>query len=341
MKAPLRNAPRRHARSTRLSLTLALCALTTMLIACAPPRASTLTILSSMPEQTSRAVSEAFQRETGIRTLFVRIPSNEGVHRLTIERGKPFFSVWWGADLAELLDAAGGGWLEPYTPSTPLPPAFRDADGLWTAVYLDPLAFASNRKQLAARGLQPPVSWAAALDASEQDMRVLPDPATAEAGYALLCASLQLGPDEPRAMQRVRSAASGFLASGRIATAKVAAGEASLSIAYSSEIRAVQVGAPDLAITYPVEGTVYALRGAALVRGAKQPAEARQFLDWMLGPTAQRASLAGQSPFVSVFAPQNEPADAVASPRLMDVSPTNAIAARAGRVARFRALTGS
>src|SRR5436190_23234660 len=81
---------------------------------CSLPRAETLTILSTLSERQSRAVAEAFQAESGIRTLYVRVASAEAPQRLAIERGRPVFSVWWGGELEDVRTAAGDGWPEPY-----------------------------------------------------------------------------------------------------------------------------------------------------------------------------------------------------------------------------------
>src|SRR5262245_10662594 len=142
-----------------------LAGLALLIVGCSLPRAETLTILSTLSERQSRAVAEAFQRDTGIRTLYVRIASAEAPQRLALERGRPFFSVWWGGELADVLAAAVGGCLEPSLPpgAAALPPALRDPDGRWFAVYLDPIALAANRSRLSQRGLALPASWAAAL----------------------------------------------------------------------------------------------------------------------------------------------------------------------------------
>src|SRR5207244_1325512 len=152
------STPVEVANRTDMLLLMLILGLASFSFGCVLPRAETLTILSTLSERQSRAVAEAFQAETGIRTLYVRIASAEAPQRLALERGRPFFSVWWGGELEDVLAAAGEGWLEPYLPpsAAALPAVLRDPDGRWFAVYLDPIALAINRPRLAQRGLATP-----------------------------------------------------------------------------------------------------------------------------------------------------------------------------------------
>jgi iron(III) transport system substrate-binding protein len=330
-------APRRP-RWWALLLALILAALS---FACALPRAETLTILSTLSERQSRAVAEAFQRETGIRTLYVRIASAEAPQRLAIERGRPFFSVWWGGELEDIRAAAEAGWLEPYLPpgAEALPPALRDPDGRWFAVYLDPVALAAHRARLAQRGLAPPTSWATALSPIYRGELLLPHPGATAAGYATLAGLAQLPGGETAALAAYRAAVPRYEKSGLIAIGAVAAGEAGLSAGFASDIHAYRAASPDLDIVFPSEGSPYRLRAAALARGAKQPAEARRFLDWSLGPSALAATRATPEYLLPANPPARESASGgpeFAGLKLMDYDPTRALHDRPALTERFQ-----
>src|SRR5688572_24928039 len=121
----------------------------------------TLTVLCTPQEDWCQVMVERFEEEFGVDTNYVRLSSGEALARLQAGAESPEFSVWWGGPADGFVAANAEGLLESYVSpnAEAIPDDKKDADGVWTGVYVGALGFCSNTAVLEELGVDVPTSW--------------------------------------------------------------------------------------------------------------------------------------------------------------------------------------
>jgi iron(III) transport system substrate-binding protein len=258
-----------------------------------PGSSSNLTILGSPDEEYVRGMVEAFERDTGVKTSYIRRSSGEALEMIRMG-GAPSYSVWWGGPIDGYIQALSEGLLEPYQPRSfgIIPRKYKNADGYWTGVYVGVLAIVVNERVLSEKGLPEPIGWADLVKLIYRGQIALSHPSTSGTAYTMLSTVLQLyGKDLDRGFNYFRAVhenAWGYERSGSAPVRIVGQGEAAIGVAFSHDIvAAIESGYTDLRVVYPAEGTGYEIGGMALLRGAPDPEAGKRFMDWALGASAQ------------------------------------------------------
>jgi iron(III) transport system substrate-binding protein len=268
-------------------------ACSTMPVLPGPGASQSLTILGSPEEEYVRGMVRAFEKETGIKTNYIRRSSGEALEMIRMG-GAPSFSVWWGGPIDGYIQAVSEGLLEPYQPRSfgIIPRKYKDPDGQWTGVYVGVLAIAVNDRVLRQKGLPEPIGWADLAKLVYRGHVALAHPSTSGTAYTMLSTVLQLyGKDLDRGFNYFRAVDQNVWAYERSGSAPVrivGQGEAAIGVGFSHDIVAtIESGYEDLRIIYPAEGTGYEVGGMALLRGAPNPEAGKRFMDWALGAKAQ------------------------------------------------------
>jgi iron(III) transport system substrate-binding protein len=252
-----------------------------------------LTVLCTALEDWCHAMSEAFQRRTGIQTSYVRLAAGEALARLRATRGEPEYSVWWGSSADTLIAAGLEGLLEPYRSphAAAIPSAYKDPTGLWTGIFIGTLGFCSNTDVLRQLGLKQPETWDDLLDPRLKGEVAMAHPASSGTAYTTVwtqvarLGSVDVAFDYLRRLHRnilqySRSGPAPGLMAGR--------GEVAVAIIFAHDcLKFAEEGMTSLAVSFPREGTGYAIGGVALIKDAPAPEAAKQWIDWVLTPEAQ------------------------------------------------------
>lgn len=251
-----------------------------------------VTVACSQQEDFCQAITAAFEKQSGIKTTYVRLGAGEVLARLETTQGE--FDVWAGGQAENHLIADDKGYVEPHTSdaAADLPAEYKDADGVWTGFYTDSIAFCSNTSELEKQGVAAPTSWDDLLDPKLKGRVAMPHPATAGVGYmAMYTVSTLKGGDQAASidyfkslntnvMQYSKSAATGTEQAGR--------GEVAVAIALDSDCqKAIGAGYEDLETTYPAEGTGYEVGAVSVLKNAKNPDAAKKFQDFLLEADTQ------------------------------------------------------
>jgi iron(III) transport system substrate-binding protein len=289
-----------NATRTCLAL-LSLLLLVGVVLGCVPATSSLgggptgpLTLLGSPEEAYVRGISRAFQIDSGIRTTYVRLSGGDALAALRAERSTPRFSVWWGGPADLYIAAQADGLLEPYQPkgAAKMPRQYRDPDGYWTGVYVGVLGLAVNTRVLAEKGLPEPSGWADLIQPHYRQQIAIAHPATSGTAYTAVATILQLqGRDMDQGFAYLSALHQNVLSYSRAgaAPARLAGrGEVATGIAFAHDIiAAIEDGAPDVKLVFPIEGTGYEIGGMALVKNGPNPEAGRRFLDWAMTEHAQ------------------------------------------------------
>src|SRR5437867_3221596 len=129
------------------------------------------------------------------------------------------------------------------------------------------------------------------LDPKYKGHIVMSNPSTSGTAYLLLAShAARLGEDKmwqyyealDRNLSQVTKSGG---APGRMA----ASGETPIGIALAYEVEVAKKQGAPIDVIYPTDGIAWTFEGNALVRGAKNPANARRFLDWAVSTSAMTA----------------------------------------------------
>jgi iron(III) transport system substrate-binding protein len=253
----------------------------------------TLTVLCTPQEDWCQVMVERFEEEFGVDTNYVRLSSGEALARLQAGAEAPEFSVWWGGPADGFVAANAEGLLESYVSpnAAAIPDDKKDADGVWTGVYVGALGFCSNTAVLGELGVDVPDSWDDLTDPALAGQVAIAHPASSGTSYtALFTQVLRLGgEDEAIAFaQQVHQNVLQYTSSGAAPAEMAGRGEVAVSIVFSHDcVRNIEAGFTDLEVSFPEEGTGYEIGGTALIAGAPEPNAAKAWIDWALEAETQ------------------------------------------------------
>ncbi|MEQ8367756.1 MAG: ABC transporter substrate-binding protein [Roseicyclus sp.] len=288
----------------------------------ATAQADELVLYCSVQEEWCRAMSEAFQRETGINVLMTRRSSGETYAQIAAEAEQPRGDVWWGGTGDPHLQAAQEGLTAEYR--SPMLEQMQDwsvrqaeTSGYRTVgIYAGGLGFGYNSELVTEN---PPACWADLLDSRFADDVQVANPNSSGTSYTMLATMVQLmGEDEAFAyLAELHNNISQYTQSGSAPIRAAATGETAIGIVFMHDAVAQTVqGAPIVAVA-PCEGTGYEVGSMSIIEGGPNPDAAQTFYDWALTPEAQEIGAANNSFQI----PSNvNSATPEAAPRLEDIT---------------------
>lgn len=253
--------------------------------------AGTLTIYLGPPEKTSNAISQGFEKKSGVRTTHLRLSAGEAINRIRAERNNPQASILYGIGLPSMLTLKADGLLQPYQSpeAASIPARDKDPDGWWTGTDVDFIGIASNRKFLEEKGLKPPRTWDELTRPELKGQVCIGNPATSGTGYTFLTTVLQIMGEAKgwEYMQRFNGNVAQYTRSGIGPTQLVGRGEVGVGILFAHDILgSIDQGFP-VEMSLPQEGTGYDLFCVVMLKGAPESDEAKKFIDWSLSPESQ------------------------------------------------------
>lgn len=224
---------------------------------------------------------------------YIRGSTGPTMARIDAERANPQADVIWGVFNDYLTGAARKGLLEPYAAkdSDKIASRFKHPENMWQGVTLLTVAFAVNQKKMAELKLTPPRSWTELIDPRYRGHIVMSNPSTSGTAYLLLAShATRLGEDKlwayydalDRNLSQVTKSGG---APGRMA----ASGETPIGVALAYEVEVARKQGAPLDVIHPTDGVAWTFEGNALVKGAKNPQNARRFLDWAVSRSAMTA----------------------------------------------------
>src|SRR5438876_4195568 len=278
-------------RSLRLVLALALFApATPWPVGAAEDK---LVIYTAYEENELKSFWEQFKKDLpdlAGKASYIRGSTGPTMARVEAEKANPQADVIWGVFNDYLTGAATKGLLEPYAAqeSQASPARFKHPENMWQGVTLLTVAFAVNQKKMAERRLTPPQSWADLLDPKYKGHIVMSNPSTSGTAYLLLAShAARLGEDKMwQYYEALDTNLSQVTKSGGAPGRMAASGETPIGVALAYEVEvAKRQGAP-IDVIWPSDGVPWTFEANGLVKGAKNPQNARRFLDWAVAKSA-------------------------------------------------------
>ena len=255
-----------------------------------------LVIYTAYEENELKDFWEQFKKDLpdlASKASYIRGSTGPTMARVEAERANPQADVVWGVFNDYLTGAAKKGLLEPYAAkdSGLIPARFKHPDNAWQGVTLLTVAFATNQKKMAELKLAPPKSWSDLLDPKYKGHIVMSNPSTSGTAYLLLASHVsRLGEDKAFAYyEALDKNLSQVTKSGGAPGRMAASGETPIGIALAYEVEVAKKQGAPIDVIFPSDGVAWTFEADALVKGAKNPQNAKRFLDWAVSKSAMTA----------------------------------------------------
>ena len=251
-------------------------------------RAQSLTLYTAGPEGLAKAMAKAFTEKTSIKVDVYQATSGDVLARLEAEKAKPRADVVVLASWGEGLTARQRNFVDSY--SSPEAKKLRAlwSDGGLAAQGGAALALILNSAEVKTE--QQPQSWFDLAGPFWKDAVTMPDPTLSGSAAEFIAVFVQTYGDKAWKLFE-DLARNGLSVPGpnNAALNPVLTGAKKATIAGVDYITFGQIAKGEkLAIHYPKEGTVVALRPAFVQTSAPHRDEARKLLDFMLSEEGQR-----------------------------------------------------
>ncbi|MDM0017473.1 ABC transporter substrate-binding protein [Variovorax saccharolyticus] len=274
----------------------------------------TVNALCSTDAGWCEAAAAEFSRATGIRVLQAHKGTGEIGAQLRAEAANPKTDIWWGGTGDPFLQAAEEGLLEPYRP------AYINDLYDWSVrqyamsgnrvggFYTSAMGFGFNTEVLKKKKLAEPRCWADLIKPEYKGEIEMSHPATSGTGYTIIAGLVQLMGEEAAFdyLRKLHRNTNAYTRSGQAQAPNVAKGEVAIGISFIFGFDKWRHDKYPVKAIAPCEGTGYEIGGIALVKGARNRANAQRYYDWLMSPAgqaigAQAGSL--QSPANRTFKP--------------------------------------
>jgi iron(III) transport system substrate-binding protein len=250
-----------------------------------------LRIYSVVNEDETKALTDLFTQQTGIRVSYLRAATGELINRVIAEKNAPQADILLGGAESLHIAVAQAGALDPYTSRLAQSvPAYTYAkDGSWTGFCVLTLGIGINETRFKEKfpGKAYPATWDDLADPAYAGELIFTDPAASSTGYLFLQSQLQrLG--EARGwdyFKKLTPLAAQLPSSGGAPPRLIGTGEYAVCVAYVHAMELyVSQGFPVRIIIPPK--TVGEVDAVSVIKGGPNLANARKFIDFMLSREA-------------------------------------------------------
>lgn len=261
-----------------------------------PAAEERLVVYTAFEENELKDFWEQFRKDLpdlAAKASYIRASTGPIMARVEAERANPQADVIWGVFNDYLTAAARKGLLEPYVAkeSDRIPARFKHPENMWQGVTLLTVAFAVNTRRMQELRLHPPRTWDDLLEPRYKGHIVMSNPSTSGTAYLLLASHVRrLGEDRAfEYYERLDKNLAQVTKSGGAPGRMAAAGETPIGIALAYEVEVARKQGAPIEVIHPTDGVAWTFEGNALVKGARNPQNARRFLDWAVSRSAMEA----------------------------------------------------
>jgi iron(III) transport system substrate-binding protein len=287
----------RGSRRAHASRLMAATALATLAACSGGDGRAVLTVYSPHGKDLLEYYEKGFEAANpNVDVQWVDMGSQEVLDRLRAEKANPQADVWFGAPSEIFGRAAGEGLLEAYSPTwaDKVPAEAKDPQGRWFGTYMTPEVIAYNTNAVSAADA--PKDWDEVVDPKWKGKVLIRNPVESGTMRAIFGAILA------RSVAQTGSTAQGwdwlrkldantkeYVLNPAMLYQKIGREEGTITLYNMPDIAtlAVRTKTP-VEFVFPTSGTPVLVDAIAVVRGAKQPAVAKQFYEYVTTPAAYR-----------------------------------------------------
>jgi len=214
--------------------------------------------------------------------------SQEVYDRVRSEKANPQADLWYGGPATILARGAREDLLEPYRPAwaDAIPPESREPRNLYFGLYRTPAVLVYNTEAVPAA--EAPRDWDDLLDPRWRGKVIIRYPlasGTMRAFFGMILArSVEQTGSPDRGfewLKRLDAQTRAYEMNASVLVEKIARREGLVTVWDLPDVLLEMRHSQGLAYVFPSSGTPVIDDAAGLVRGARHPSEAREFLDWL------------------------------------------------------------
>ena len=196
--------------------------------------------------------------------------------------------------------------------------AHKASKGRTVGVYAGALGFGYNTEVVAKKKLPEPKCWMDLIKPEFKGEVQVADPNSSGTSYTMLATMVQMfGEDKGfDYLKQLHKNVNQYTKSGSAPIKAAAQGETAVGIVFMHDMITVALDNPDVKTIAPCEGTGYEIGSMSIIKGARNPDNARKFYDWALTPAAQ--ALGAETKQFQVPSNKNTPVPPEA-PKLSDI----------------------
>jgi iron(III) transport system substrate-binding protein len=238
---------------------------------------------SNSVEAINTVVDEFNKKYPDIKVSPVRGSTGAMMQRIKAEAANPKADIFWSGGFPAL--GVYREYFAPYRSAEASAAAanFRGPDDLWLGTNAHVMVIMVNKRAL--KGDAMPRTWSDLADPKWKDRLVIGDPEKTSSSYATLW-----GIDETLGREPLKGIARNATAVSTASQVYEGVAKGEFAVGFTMEYAAqeyVAGGQKDIQIVYPSEGTFIAPEGMALVKGAKNPQEAKKFFDFLASKSTE------------------------------------------------------
>ncbi len=258
--------------------------------------AGELTIYAGAEADNIKYFSEVFAKShPNIKLNWIRDSTGIIAARVLAEKDNPKADVLFAMAVTSMTGFARMGMFEPYSPKgiEKLNPLFLDNQkpANWVGLYGWASSMCFNTVEAAKTKMPKPTKWADLLNPVYRGKITMPNPASSGTGYLMVAAWIQMMGEEKawEFMDKLHENIGAYSHSGSKPCEQAASGEYVVGLSFPFRaIRLKEQGAP-IDIVLAEEGTGWEMQTAAIMKGTKNLADAKTFMDWALSEEAMKA----------------------------------------------------
>jgi iron(III) transport system substrate-binding protein len=264
------------------------------------PAAAQLNLYCSSPNTAwCQGMAVGFEKAAGVKVAVVQKATGEMLAQVKAEKANPKGDIWWAGPADSYLQAAEEGLLETYR-SPNLGELHEWArhvsevsQNRVSGVYGGILALGYNTELQQKKKLPVPRCWKDLLEPAYKGEVMLANPNSSGTAYLMLASLVQVFGEEEafRYMKALNANVTSYARSGIGPMTAVKQGEVYIgSTVLHGVINEIVAGYPVKPVL-PCEGVGYEVGSMAIIKGARNLANAKKFVDWALTAQAQKIGL--------------------------------------------------
>ena len=285
----------RRAQPARSSFLASLIGAAGLLLATAAS-AGEITVYAAVEADNLKFFGEAFAKANpGIKVNWVRDSTGIIHARLIAEKDNPRADAIFGMSVTNTIALEEMGLLQPYAPKglERIGAFYRNkaSPPNWVGLYGWGSVVCLNTIEAKKAGLPRVASWDDLAAPAFKGKLTMPNPASSGTGYLMVAGWVQMMGEEKAwaFMDRLHQNIAAYSHSGSKPCEQAAAGEYAVGLSLPLRgARLKEQGAP-LELVIPKEGTGWEMQVAGILKGAKNLADARAFMDWAVSQGAMEA----------------------------------------------------
>jgi len=268
-----------------------------MLAGTAQAQQRTLTVYSSLDEDQAKALIRGFEaKHPQVKVNAILGSTAPIIARVIAEAAAPQGDVIMGNAVSALMAADARGLLLPYKPAhfDKVSPMMRDSrpDPVWVGIDAWAASICFNTAEAAKRNIPAPVTWEDLTKPIYRGQITMPSPLSS--GTAFLAVNGWLSAFGEQGgwayMDRLHENVARYGHSGSAPCRLAATGETLIGISYATPgVRLINEGAP-ISIILPSEGLGWEIEALAIIKGARNLADAKAMADWISSREAAEIS---------------------------------------------------